>query len=223
MWESDEWIRLSAAKLTALSHGRPGRSYADTIAPVANLTLASGPCRIVDYGGGTGFEYFRVAEHVRHRERLEWRVVDSPRLAVVAEPHRGRHPLFFHADLATVPHPADILYINTSVQYFDDYRQTFDMCLRLQPRYVVLTRLLVSDKGTLTTRETIHTRSCACTFVSAHELEDFMADAGYTLASDVPCWEDLHKFDRGMAPQVRTLLGRYPVRDQVFVRRLNAQ
>ena len=112
-----------------------------------------------------------------------------------------------------------MVFINTTLQYIEDWQALVADCLRLQPQYVILTRTLTSATQLLT-KQTVHGRSTPCLFISTDELIQVLAEHDYVLVHRELCWEeDLSSLiPKGFANE----LDPHPVRNFVFVRSVHA-
>lgn len=211
VWDSPEWIEVSRSKLARIGEinaSKAGYAYADLIVLLVNSM--SGPVKVLDCGGGTGFIYYLIAD--RLKPGVEWVVSDSEALAEIGRSQAGNRPISFTSEPVQ---GVDVVYVNTSLQYAPDWRACVDSLLTHKPKHLILTRLLCAKTETLYFRQTVYGRSTPCGFVSRADLIAHCAAAGYSVAFDEPCWEESASMLAMLPPDTRQHFDA-PSRNMVF-------
>ncbi len=204
-WIGPAWADLSQRKLRAIPPAAvpvdgvpaaPTLGYPAVTSLVINLMSQDRPCRVVDFGGGTGYECFRLLPSLSRPENVSFHVFDSNRALFdlgqafgKTVPHGDR--VFFHPDsFDGWEGPIDILHINTALQYLPDPIADLAGLLRRGPQCVVLTRLLAGEIPTFTTCQNVLGVRTPCTFLNVRDLVAGCAAAGYRVAFQAPCLEE---------------------------------
>jgi putative methyltransferase (TIGR04325 family) len=98
------------------------------------------PLTVLDFGGGCGFHYFRVAPTIR--TPLRWAIVETPTMAERATNlAQGRFQVF--TDVVAAANAlgrVDLVHASSSIQYVPDPLETLTRLTALQPRYFGLLR-----------------------------------------------------------------------------------
>lgn len=233
-WKGREWLGFSRDKLRQVreSVGVPAgsRAYFDLIAVVAGLAARAGSCRVLDFGGGTGFIYFQLqASGLLDGSNIQWIVVDNPSLAEIAGEEMKASTwmadsgkgLDFRSNLDGLSGHFDVLLINTTAQYFDDLG-FLEQLLSLQPDCVVLTRFLSAPQETIHSSQLMTSGDVVpCTFFSRQDLCVLMGSRGYKTIFDQPNYEESDIVRRKTNEKLRARLDSFPSRDYVFGKQLD--
>jgi putative methyltransferase (TIGR04325 family) len=101
------------------------------------------PLKVLDFGGGCGFHYLRVAAAMR--TPLQWAIVETPTMAARAEKiAQGRFRAFTDiAGAADALGRIDLVHASSSIQYVPEPRDALRTLAALRPRYLMLARLPV--------------------------------------------------------------------------------
>jgi len=103
------------------------------------------PLKVLDFGGGCGFHYFRVT--LATRARLRWAVVETPTMAERAvKLANGRFDVFTTIDDASAAlGPIDLIHASSAIQYLPDPLATLKSLAALRARFFALARFPVWD------------------------------------------------------------------------------
>jgi putative methyltransferase (TIGR04325 family) len=105
--------------------------------------IADRPLTVLDFGGGCGFHYFRVASAIR--TPLRWAIVETPAMAErAAKLARGRFEVF--TDIAAAAEAlghVDLVHASSSIQYVPEPLATLKTLAALRARYFALARFPV--------------------------------------------------------------------------------
>jgi putative methyltransferase (TIGR04325 family) len=204
-WIQEQWIELSRNKLEG-TREMSSDSFMPTsdfggypVLPclITNLLSQSNPCNILDFGGGTGFAYFKMFPYLLNPENVTYHVVDSnSELFQIGKKHAksmgNENGIVFHTEMpAKDDIQLHILYINTSLQYIYDYSSLLVMLLQYRPQYVILTRLIAGDMKTYITCQNIHGHRTPCIFINFQEIVDVFSNNGFDLVFKSPCAEEV--------------------------------
>ena len=101
------------------------------------------PLRVLDFGGGCGFHYFRVT--LATRAPLRWAVVETPAMAArAAKLADGRFDVFTTIDEASAAlGQIDLLHASSAIQYVPNPLETLKSLATLRARFFALIRFPV--------------------------------------------------------------------------------
>ena len=107
---------------------------------LAAAEIRDRPLTVLDFGGGCGFHYFRVASTVR--TSLRWAIVETTTMAQSASKlSQGRFQVFTEiAAAADALGRVDLVHASSSIQYVPDPLETLTRLIALRPRYFGLLR-----------------------------------------------------------------------------------
>jgi putative methyltransferase (TIGR04325 family) len=205
-WVQSMWVEASQSKLNKIKAQELEFSgYITLPCLMTNLVSSRQTCRLLDFGGGTGFIYFRMFPHLLNSANVQWHVVDcnEPLLEMgkeFARDHNGYHIQFHTHLLKTGENQFDIVYLNTVLQYIDEYEKVLRNLLAFNPRYVILTRLSAGDIKTFVTCQNLGGHKSPYIFVNFDELVQIFEDNGYKLVFKAPEAEEsfAHTYDRNI-------------------------
>ena len=107
---------------------------------IAAAEITHRPLNVLDFGGGCGFHYFRVASAMRTQVR--WAIVETPTMVDrAAKLGRGHFDVF--TDIAAAAEwldQVDIIHASSSIQYTPDPLATLKTLAALRSRYFALAR-----------------------------------------------------------------------------------
>jgi putative methyltransferase (TIGR04325 family) len=103
------------------------------------------PLRVLDFGGGCGFHYFRVT--LATRAPLRWAVVETPAMAArAAKLANGRFDVFTTIDEASAAlGQIDLIHASSAIQYVPNPLDTLKSLAALRARFFALVRLPMWD------------------------------------------------------------------------------
>jgi len=192
VWESDEWINLSKAKIKTLGQqGHKPQGYKDVIYRVVEEISKIDNCNILDFGGGTGFVYHSINSYFTNIEHIYWDIVDGEKLTSIGREYSSKNcRIRYFNDLPNTNKRYDVIYLNTTLQYIQNYKDVLLKLKKYNPKYFVFTRLLAGDIDTFITCQNIHGKKTPCMFLNIDELISFFDSKGYNLSYREPCVEE---------------------------------
>ncbi len=110
---------------------------------IAAAETADRPLHVLDFGGGCGFHYFRVAPSVR--VPLRWAIVETATMAERASKvAHGRFDVFTSIDAAAAAlGRIDLVHASSAIQYVPDPPATLKSLVGLRPKLFLLARFPV--------------------------------------------------------------------------------
>lgn len=136
--------------------------------------------------------------HLQYPENVEWSVLDSPTLLRMGEDflnrgiNGGRGKMNFISELPnSSSEKFDVVYVNTSVQYYPDYQKTIRDLLAFKPKYFIFTRLLSGEGKTFVCIQKLFDKQTPCRFINSCEFVEYFKENGYDLILKAPDKEEL--------------------------------
>ncbi|MFK7825082.1 MAG: methyltransferase, TIGR04325 family [Oligoflexales bacterium] len=190
-WLSEGWINHSKERLNLADRFNPGVSIQSLSLLINSILAEREQVSVLDFGGGTGLMYHVLERITKSSEKMEWIVFDDnePLMKLGKEYSANNKNIKFIKSINEI-NKVDIVYINTSVQYFDDYKVVFDSILKLSPKHVVLSRLLCAKNESIITRQKIYGKISPCKFVNKKELVFYFKDHGFKNSYESKSHED---------------------------------
>jgi putative methyltransferase (TIGR04325 family) len=188
----DVWRARSLAQANACmavrAAGRPLPSTATQrsalLPAVAAMMLHDRPrLRLLDFGGGLGLGFLQLGATLLDAERVDYVVIEDPRVCEEGRRLYGRRPAF----LDTLPAgPVDLVHAASSLQYVEDWRGTLRALAALQPEYMLLSDLFIGPIPSFVSLQNYYGSRIAHWFWNEAEFLEACRDAGYTVLMRAP-------------------------------------
>lgn len=188
-YDHGERIREMASQagelLAQVRAGRKPALWHDTLATVA-ATVGAGrrSVRVVDFGGATGTGFIQLLATLPQATPVEYHIVDLPGMCAAGrEVFAGESRIQFHAALAEVQGQPDIVYVNSVLQYIDDYAGQLRALAALRAPWLLLARTATGNFPTFATRQlNLPGQVLPYWFINREEIGTILQGAGYRLA-----------------------------------------
>ena len=190
-WNDAFWYDLSVTKLNdSLSNKiKLVSDYKMQTLLLLNLLSEKEPVKVLDFSGGTGFIYHMLVSRFSNKDNIFWHVADGDKLVRLGQENNRDELLSFSTfDFTKYPNIFDIkdmkfdlVFINTSIQYFPNYKEILQPLIDKKIEWFFLTRLLAGEIPQFTTRQTIGRKITPCTFLNFSELCEFFKGNGYKI------------------------------------------
>ncbi len=202
-WDSGFWIDISRDKLNKFNNVGNSNEFIPTdylhrqrhlkLCQIVNMISQNEVCKILDFAGGTGFVYFLIKPYLTNIKNITWDVVDNTQVLTKMgiKAVSGTDPVSFHEKLPKTGTKFDLVYINTSLQYIENYKELFSTLLDYNPKYIVLTRLIAGNITTFVTEQNIHGKRTPCIFLNINDLIEYFQSQGYELMFKSACSEEV--------------------------------
>jgi putative methyltransferase (TIGR04325 family) len=182
----DEMVSTTSRALSEWREGHKPYLWHEPLALVAGAILRQRRIRVIDFGGGTGSGFAQLISSLPPSITIEYVVVDNQ--AACAAGRRvfgGETRIEFVTDVANIMPPVDLVYVNSVLQYIEDYAGTLRRLTALQPRYVFLARLAAGNVTRFASEQiNIRGRSFPYWFLNLPEIVGLLDSFGYDLACD---------------------------------------
>lgn len=175
----------------------------------------SGMLRVVDFGGGAGSGYVQLLATLPMSSMIEYHVVDLARMCAAGRELFAKDPhISFHTELPMLNgKTVDIVYLNSVLQYIDDWVGLLRRLARLNARFILLARLAAGAVPTYASKQiNLDRQVMPYWFLNVDEVVAQLALANYRLAYD---GLDGQEYDQSNFPQSHRI-GR--MRNMLFVR-----
>lgn len=226
VWSGDYWVNISKQKLQNIEKVPKRKySYSDLTSLYINSLSREGRItRVLDWGGGTGFSWFQMHSSLQKPHLIEWCVVDSVLLGDIGRQYNMQYQtsINFFPSIDDAPHETyDVVHINTSVQYVENFETLFsELIKKKKPNHIILTRLLRSDgMNHATYQQDLGGVVTPCTFFSESAITDFMSKHDYEIVFNSPNWDDCHHLAPYLPPDSVNIIGMHSSKDIFFRRR----
>ena len=101
---------------------------------------------VLDFGGACGYHYL-ICKALLPAQQFDWRVIETPRMAMEAKSVHGRNELSFFENLEEAGFKGwvpDAIIASSSIQYCPQPLEIFDNLLSLQAKILFITRTPLS-------------------------------------------------------------------------------
>ena len=156
------------------------------------MVSARGNCQVLDFAGGSGYIYYRIKPYMTAPSHVVWHVVDSNEIELELRRNfslKDGHIQFFSQLPDNKTNQYDVVYINTSLQYIEDYSSILAELLLFNPAYLALTRLLASEMESCVTSQNVMGKRTPCKIINIAEFSTFLVSQGYKLIYKSPTEE----------------------------------
>ena len=165
-------------------------SYRGSLLPVlAGLIYAGfGRVRIMDFGGGLGFNYYPVRYGLPQWDHLEFHVVEVEEVCRVGKDFFfGEPKIFFHPSLPEATLGFDIVCMESSLHYMEDWKGLLSRLCAYGPRYVLLSDLPAGDIPTYATAQNYYGSKIPVWFFNIEDILTEMDRNGFKLIFKSAC------------------------------------
>jgi putative methyltransferase (TIGR04325 family) len=150
---------------------------------VASLVCAdSGTVRILDFGGGLGVAYIHLVSSIAKCCTVDYHIVEIKKMCEVRGGvlFKNDDRIQFHTSLPDLSE-IDIVYMNSVLQYIEDYAGLLKALCAYQARYFLFVKLSASDIPTYATGQKNMPLPIPYWFVNVNEIIKIMSESGYLL------------------------------------------
>jgi len=160
--------------------------------------------RVLDFAGGNGITYYRLKPYLLHSSNVIWEVCDSSNMGL----EMGRNFSLKDEGIQFIERLPDketrrydVIHINTSLQYFPDYRTILNELFSFQPTYFILTRLLAGEISSYVTSQGVNGKRTPCRIINILEFCEFLKSNGYDLIFKSATEEHIKNFFNEEVPE----------------------
>lgn len=160
--------------------------------------------RVLDIGGSLGSTYFQNIKYLTDVNHLEYVVAEQDHYRDYGHEHLENSVLKFISskDNWESQEKFDIILMSASLQYIPEYTEIVDKIKKAGPEYVILDRILISDRGRIckeTVPEKIYKSSYPVRIFSEKEIKDFFEPEYEMIENDVSSVPEAAYFIDGKA------------------------
>lgn len=160
--------------------------------------------RVLDIGGSLGSTYFQNIKYLEDVNNLEYIVAEQDHYRDYGHEHLENSILKFISskDDWESQEKYDIILMSASLQYISEYIEIAEKIKRARPEYIVLDRILISERGRLckeTVPEKIYKSSYPVRIFSENEIKDFFEPEYQVIENDISSVPETVNFIDGKA------------------------
>ncbi len=197
--------RWTQAALDALRRGQKPALWHESLAVLsATIGARAGKVGVLDFGGGVGSGYVHLLAALSDDIAIDYHVVDLD--AMCAEGRRvfsNDKRITFHESLAQFNGQPDIVYVNSVLQYIDDYGGLLRQLAALNAAFVLLERLAVGNFPTFASKQhNLDGKVLAYWFLNRDEIVGELEAWGYTFLCEG--WDE-QEFDQSNFPETHRI------------------
>ncbi len=139
--------------------------------------------RILDFGGGMGISYIHIRDAIPNGSFLDYHIIEQEKMCMGgASLFCNDDHIHFHTDLPVDLSDIDIVYINSALQYINDYLSLLKKLSAYKPTYFLFVRLSAGDVPTyITVQENVPDVRIPYYFFNVDEIVSIMGECGYQL------------------------------------------
>lgn len=181
---------LAAATRAARDAQRAG---ADPILWHEPLTLVAGEMAaatrrvsVLDFGGGTGSGFVQLTAALPRDIDIHYTVIDTPQVCTAGRALFDDDPrIRFAHELSPLDRIPDLVYVNSALQYVDDYAAALQQLAAIGAPRLLLARLQAWRGETFATAQVnLPARTFANWWIGVDEVTAILAGAGYGVIAD---------------------------------------
>lgn len=160
--------------------------------------------RVLDIGGSLGSTYFQNIKYLEDVNNLEYIVAEQDHYRDYGHEHLENSILKFISskDDWESQEKYDIILMSASLQYISEYIEIAEKIKRARPEYIILDRILISERGRLckeTVPEKIYKSSYPVRIFSEKEIKDFFEPEYQVIENDISSVPETANFIDGKA------------------------
>ena len=191
-FNSDTWVNQSNGKVQKyLANVNESNQISPIPLRPTSLPLVAamvrikqeGNQRIIDFGGGLGFSYLSFIQSCRQATNCEYHIIESKEICKAGKELFSAHPnLFFYPDIQDLAfEKADIIYMNSVLQYIADWKSLLAYLLGLKPKVFLMDDVPAGDIPTFATTQNYYESKLPYWFFNVSEIITFFESYDYTL------------------------------------------
>ena len=191
-FNSDTWVRKSKKQVEEFLSGTDKQNPIPSI-PIrpASIGLAAslsrcdknGPHNIIDFGGGLGFSFLSFMQSCQKAQEYEYHIIESEAVCRAGEElfadYRNIH---FYDDIQGVPFKrAEIVYMNSVLQYIEDWRSLLKHLFMFKPDYMLMDGVPAGMIPTFATGQNYYDSVIPYWYFNVEEIISFFEGNGFSL------------------------------------------
>lgn len=183
----DEMFATVQSARAQLQSGVKPALWHESLALVAGAIVANRKrLHVIDFGGGGGSGFVHLLASLSTDVALDYLVVDNEQACAAGRAAFAGEPrIRFETTLPPIGTAVDLIYINSVLQYVDDYAAVLaDVASRRAP-FILLARLAAGEQPRFASQQVnLPGRAYPYWFLNLGELAEVMTGAGYRMAAD---------------------------------------
>lgn len=158
----------------------------NSILPIIVATLLEerrNNIKILDFGGGMGKEYIYVMNSILEKKKIDYYIIEKENVCKEGEKlYSSEDRVFFLHNLPDHIKEFDIVFICSSLQYVENYRDLLVQLMTYHPKYFLFTKLSAGDIPTYASCQiNLGNNKIPYWFLNIEEIIGILEKGGYTL------------------------------------------
>lgn len=176
-FDSSEWIENEVQKNRSHSDGVRD----DHILLVRALSSVRS-AHILDFGGSLGAAYAVLQSAYPDRD-FRYNIVETPAVCAAGRDYHKTSDIFFTEKISDLK-KIDVVYVQTSLQYAQNWRETLNTLIDLAPSMFILSHTSTGDIRTFQAIQNYYGRKIPYWWISLAELKEAFSIRGYACTID---------------------------------------
>ena len=174
-FDSSKWIENEVQKNRSHSDGVRD----DHILLVRALSSVRS-AHILDFGGSLGAAYAALQSAYPDRD-FRYTIVETPAVCAAGRDYHKTSDIFFTEKISDLK-KIDVVYVQTSLQYARNWRETLNTLIDLAPSIFILSHASVGDIRTFQAIQNYYERKIPYWWISISDLKEVFSTHGYACA-----------------------------------------
>lgn len=184
-----EMVEQAREICSQIERGEKPWFWHEALAMLTALSIHRKGClRVVDFGGGLATGFLHLVSSLPDFTGVKYEVVELEKMRTAGSDFYSREPRvrYFDSLEKTEPEP-DILYINSVLQYIEDYPRQLRRFAETGAGWILMGRSAITEVPTFATRQVnLPGQVLPYWFLNRKEVVTIMANEGYSLVLDDP-------------------------------------
>ena len=182
-----EMAETVGSAIEAIGAGEKPYLWHEHLAIVAAIAAtARRSVRVLDFGGGPGSGFVQLLSALPSGTAIDYCVVELPQTCAAGRKlFAGDSRIRFSTELPERASAYDIIYVNSALQYVDEYADLLQRLAALRAPWLLLARLAAGTAPTFASQQVnVPGQTLPYWFLNVDEVRGMLKAAGYDLACD---------------------------------------
>lgn len=190
-FDGADWINNTSARLEELEIKTQSKygpanepAFGEGLLPIVAATLLAerGSLRILDFGGGLGFDYLKLKACLPLNFVIDYHVWEVENICQAGREHfKGNAEITFHSQRPDLGGPVDIANFGSSLPYVENWGGILDVLAAMKSEYFLFRDLPAGDIPTYATLQHYYKSRIPCWFFNLTEFINKLECKGYHL------------------------------------------
>ncbi|MBF0232128.1 MAG: methyltransferase, TIGR04325 family [Desulfamplus sp.] len=188
-FHGEVWINKSLEKITTIKKEFCEKGYSllggrNAVLPVvvSILYAKKNKIKILDVGGGIGFDYYAVSNSLSSKQGFEFHILDIEEICLAGSHFfKEESNIKFHSTLPEDINDFDVIHLGSSLQYIEKWQYFLRKLCDLNPECIVFTDLLAGNFSTFVSTQNYYTSKISVYFFNIGEIISLLNEKSYKL------------------------------------------